>query len=436
MLVVWVTRSKFHYKAFEFSRGLFTTIVCMTRILSFETSTTTCGIALISEIDGVTEIFQRTVEGVSGHAEHLLPMATEVLALGGIGKDQLDAVAFGQGPGAFTGLRLACGAAQGIGLALGIPLIPVGALQAVAAAASARHPGCLILPALDARMHEMYLGACIDDPQRGLVMVAPPVLIDAEGALSYARERMPLWLNACGERTVVVAAGDGWRLAGVDALVSFGLRAGDLDARPTIEWVARLALAAWARGQTVPPEHAAPFYLRDKVAYTTAERAAGEGGNPRAVNPRGMTVLRMTAADVPEVVEIERQVQSFPWTVRNFEDALHAGYEAWCLHDGDTLAGFCIAMMAPDVAHVLVIAVARGAQRRGYGLLLLEQVAVCARTRSVDAIVLEVRRSNEDARAFYEKQGFETIGTRRDYYPSGVGQREDALVLKKTLIDA
>ena len=90
---------------------MFITIVPMTRILSFETSTTTCGIALISEIDGVIEIFQRTVEGVSGHAEHLLPMASEVLALGGIGKDQLDAVAFGQGPGAFTGLRLACGAA-------------------------------------------------------------------------------------------------------------------------------------------------------------------------------------------------------------------------------------------------------------------------------------------------------------------------------------
>ena len=408
----------------------------MTRILSFETSTTTCGVALITEIDGVVEIFQRTVEGVSGHAGHLLPLASEVLALGGIGKDQLDAVAFGQGPGAFTGLRLACGAAQGIGLALDIPLIPVGALQAVAAAALVRHPGCLILPALDARMHEMYLGACIDDPQRGLVTVAPPVLIDAANAPAYARERMPLWLRACGKPAAVVATGDGWRLAGADALDAVGLRADDPDARPTIEWVARLALDAWGRGRTVPPEQAAPFYLRDKVAYTTAERAAGEGGNPRAASPAGITVLRMAAADLPEVVEIERQVQSFPWTARNFEDALQAGYEAWCLRDGDTLVGFCIAMMAPDVAHVLVIAVARRAQRRGYGLLLLEQVAVCARSRSVDAIVLEVRRSNADARAFYQAQGFETIGTRRDYYPSVKGQREDALVLKKTLIDA
>ena len=408
----------------------------MTRILSFETSTTTCGVALITEIDGVVEIFQRTVEGVSGHAGHLLPLASEVLALGGIGKDQLDAVAFGQGPGAFTGLRLACGAAQGIGLALDIPLIPVGALQAVAAAALVRHPGCLILPALDARMHEMYLGACIDDPQRGLVTVAPPVLIDAANAPAYARERMPLWLRACGKPAAVVATGDGWRLAGADALDAVGLRADDPDARPTIEWVARLALDAWGRGRTVPPEQAAPFYLRDKVAYTTAERAAGEGGNPRAASPAGITVLRMAAADLPEVVEIERQVQSFPWTARNFEDALQAGYEAWCLRDGDTLVGFCIAMMAPDVAHVLVIAVARRAQRRGYGLLLLEQVAVCARSRSVDAIVLEVRRSNADARAFYQAQGFETIGTRRDYYPSVKGQREDALELKKTLIDA
>ena len=414
---------------------MFITIAPMPRILSFETSTTTCGVALITEIGGVTEIFRRTTEGVSGHAGHLLPMATEVLALAGVSRAQVDAVAFGQGPGAFTGLRLACGAAQGIGLALGIPLIPVGALPVVAAAASGRNANCLVLPALDARMHEMYLGVCVGDPRGGMVTVAPPVLIGAADALAYVAERLPVWRKACGDRSGVVAVGEGWKLVPEAALSASGLLLDDLDARPTVDGVARLALDAWARGLTVAPEHAAPFYLRDRVAFTTAERAAGDGGNPRAAPAIGAAVLRMTSADLPEVVELERQVQSFPWTPRNFEDALEAGYEAWCLRAGERLVGFCVAMMAPDVAHVLVLAVARDMQRRGYGVLLLNQVAVCARTRSVEAIVLEVRRSNESARAFYETQGFETIGTRRDYYPSVRGQREDALVLRKTMTE-
>ncbi len=414
--------------------GMFITIPLMPRILSFETSTTTCGIALISEIDGEIGISRRAIEGVAGHAEHLLPMATEVLALAGASMAQIDAVAFGQGPGAFTGLRLACGAAQGIGLALGLPLIPVGALPAVAAAASARHTDCLVLPALDARMQEMYLGACAIDAGGGLVTVAPPVLIDAAHAIDFVAERLPLWRKASGDPSVVVAIGEGWKLVAQAGLITSGLLVDDLEARPTVDWVARLALHAWARGETVAPEHAAPFYLRDKVAFTTAEREAGEGGNPRARAHAGVAVLRMTAADLPEVVELERQVQSFPWTPRNFADALEAGYEAWCLRAGDRLVGFCVAMMAPDVAHVLVIAVARDEQRRGHGVLLLEQVAICARTRSIEAILLEVRRSNESARAFYEAQGFETIGTRRDYYPFGQGQREDALVLRKSTI--
>lgn len=414
----------------------FITIGPMTRILTFETSTTTCGVALISDANGTIEIFRRTIEGVAGHAGHLLPAASEVLALGGIRREQIDAVAFGQGPGAFTGLRLACGAAQGIGLALGVPVIPVGALPAVAASVAARHAGRLIIPALDARMREMYLSACCDDPDRGLQTIAPPVLIEAASAFSWVRERIPLWRKASGAGGGTVAVGEGWRLVDPQLLSSAGIIVDAPDARPDVDWVARLALAAWNAGRTVPPEHAAPLYLRDKVAYTTAEREAGEGGNPRAAAPTGVTILTMTPADLGEAVEIEREVQSFPWTPRNFQDALDAGYEAWCLRDGERLVGFCIAMMAPDVAHILVIAVARDAQRRGYGALLLEQVARCARSRSLEAIVLEVRRSNEGARGFYAQQGFELIGTRKDYYPSVRGQREDALVLKKTLIDA
>jgi tRNA threonylcarbamoyladenosine biosynthesis protein TsaB len=174
------------------------------------------------------------------------------------------------------------------------------------------------------------------------------------------------------------------------------------------------------------------MYLRDKVAFTTLERARGDGGNPRAQVPSAAALLPMLKADLREVVALEAAVQSFPWTLKNFEDALEAGYEAWVLRTEDGLQGFFITMMAPDVAHLLVIAVARDAQRRGYGRQMLAHVTRQARGAGAEGVVLEVRPSNLGACAFYQDEDFVQIGVRRDYYPAAKGQREDALILKKS----
>ncbi len=408
----------------------------MTLILALETSTSTCSIALLSENAGVLALTQRVIEGASGHAENLLPLAHQVLDEAGLSKRDLDAVAFGQGPGAFTGLRVACGVAQGIGMALDIALIPVGALPALAAMAAARHPGRLMLPALDARMEEIYLGAYLDHPQRDLTVLQPPALLKATDAVEFVLQRLALWQRTTSVVTQPCLTGEGWRaLHDAHALPNDWL-IDDVHARPEAEWVARLAWQAWQQGRTILPEHAAPFYLRDKVAFTTVERSTGEGGNPRARQPSRSVLLPMTGADLPEVLELERAVQSFPWTAKNFEDTLTTGYEAWTLREQNRLVGFCVAMMAPDVAHILVIAVARNHQRAGYGRQLLEQVAQGARMRGAEGLLLEVRPSNTGALAFYAEQGFAQLGIRRDYYPAGRGQREDALVLKKTFSDA
>ena len=138
----------------------------------------------------------------------------------------------------------------------------------------------------------------------------------------------------------------------------------------------------------------------------------------------------MTLADLPEAVALESAVQSFPWTAKNFEDALAAGYSAWVLRQGTELIGFCIVMLAPDLAHILVIAVARERQGQGLGRQLLEQAARSARQFGAEGLLLEVRPSNRQALEFYAKRGFVQIGVRRDYYPAGRSQREDALVLK------
>ena len=147
-----------------------------------------------------------------------------------------------------------------------------------------------------------------------------------------------------------------------------------------------------------------------------------------------MTPIAMQQADIMEVAELERQVQAFPWTAGHFTDALKAGYDAWVLRGDDgELLGFCLLMAAPDVMHLLVIAVRRSQHRRGLGTVLLRWCEARARAFQVPGLLLEVRPSNESALAFYAKHGFAKIGVRRNYYPAPYGAREDAFVMKKEI---
>ena len=125
-------------------------------LLALETSSSRCGVALLRAADGRLDVTVREHEGSQEHAERLLPMAGELLAEAGLAPGALHAVAFGQGPGGFTGLRVACGVAQGMALGLDIPVLPVVSHLAVAAQTGAA-PGQAVLVALDARMNEVYL---------------------------------------------------------------------------------------------------------------------------------------------------------------------------------------------------------------------------------------------------------------------------------------
>src|SRR5690606_31236819 len=191
--------------------------------------------------------------------------------------------------------------------------------------------------------------------------------------------------------------------------------------------VARLAHAAWLRGDTLDPALAAPLYVRDKVAYTTREREQGKGGNPKAVAPvlaskaaapSPVEIIRMTPAHIAKVAEIERAVQAHAWTEKNFEDALAAGYDAWVAVQDNSVIGFCLLMLAPDVAHLLLIAVAPDRQRHGLGAQLLAHAQTHALSQGLPSILLEVRRSNAQAQAFYQKQGFTELSVRKNYYPA------------------
>ncbi len=147
-----------------------------------------------------------------------------------------------------------------------------------------------------------------------------------------------------------------------------------------------------------------------------------------------MRYARMLAQDLDEVVRVEADVYTHPWTKGNFADALAAGNHAWVVREDGELVAYCIVMMAPDDAHLLNISVAARAQHRGVGRELLEWVAEQARAMSVPSVLLEVRVSNARALQMYERAGYRRIGVRRGYYPALEG-REDAIVMRKVLDD-
>ena len=403
----------------------------MKPILAIETTTRTGSVAVLRDDASGPQLFDGALTDQNGHAQTLLPLIDSVIRQAGLSRADLGLVAFGQGPGAFTGIRLGCSVAQGIAMALGIPVVAVNSLQAVATAFE--RPSALTLVALDARMQEVYFAAYGPNG----IELQSPVLLSAADVPRFIEPRLPYWQRAIGVYEPAALVGEGWQV--VQTMVpghwqdTMALTPMDDQARPHAREIAFVAQTRWRAGQTLLPEQALPLYLRDKVAFTTAERAQGSGGNPKVAELDQRLVLPMMPVDLPEVVELERQSQAFPWSRRNFEDALAAQYPAWVLRIDGTLAGFCVAMPAPDDVHLLVIAVAPDFRGQGLARQLLKQIDRLASTLGIDRVLLEVRPSNQRALGFYKREGFTQVGLRRGYYPAGRGAREDALVMARAV---
>lgn len=224
------------------------------RLLAFETSTEACSVAVY--VDG--RVHERFGIAPRRHTELALPWAEEVLAEAGVARAQLDAIAVGRGPGAFTGVRLAIAIAQGIALALDRPVVPVSTLAALAMQAG----GGRRIAAIDARMGEVYLGAFARDGD-GVTALADEVVVRPEAAA------LPDGGDWHGAGTGFAAA-DG----ALQARLHGRLAAVDAQALPHAADVARLAAAAFARGEALAAERVEPAYLRNDVALTLAQQRA------------------------------------------------------------------------------------------------------------------------------------------------------------------
>lgn len=219
------------------------------KILALDTAGQGCSVALLAG----ERIVERLETVPRRHAASLLPMAEACLAEAGLALRELHAVAFGRGPGSFTGLRIATGVAQGIAFGVDLPVVPVSNLASGAAAALRLRSWRNVVVGFDARMGEIYAGS---------------FRIGAGGLPEAVGREALLLPDALG-----APIGTGWHGAGsaFSAWPALGNRLGLEDTDASIEPLARdllgLAAAALARGEGVSAEHALPVYLREQVAW-------------------------------------------------------------------------------------------------------------------------------------------------------------------------
>ena len=223
----------------------------MNNILAIETSSEACSAALSA--NGV--VYERTEHAPRQQSSLILAMVEAVLDEAGLDRSELGAVGFGRGPGAFTGVRIATGIAQGIAYAVDCPAVPVSSLQALAASVEG---ACLV--ATDARMGEIYCG--IYDAQNQL--------IGEEHVLKPLDWDLP-------ESGDWVLVGDGWAAYEADLMpkVSHLNVQKSGDDFPQARAILDLTIKALARGEGVPAEQALPVYLRDNVAQKSKKPLIG-----------------------------------------------------------------------------------------------------------------------------------------------------------------
>ncbi|MGE0113689.1 MAG: tRNA (adenosine(37)-N6)-threonylcarbamoyltransferase complex dimerization subunit type 1 TsaB [Steroidobacteraceae bacterium] len=223
------------------------------KLLAIDTATEQCSVALLHG----AALFERCVRTPRGHADMVLPMVQEVMSEAGLGFTQLDAIAFGRGPGAFTGVRMAIGVAQGLAYAADLPLLPVSDLAAVAQqVAASLSAGAHMLVCMDARMGEVYSGQFV---------------LTADGLVSpVAAERVcpPEHIDTAANE-LAMGAGTGFRAYPVLSARYAGLPLLD-DILPRAVEIVRLGLRGWRAGLAVNAELAAPVYLRDQVVHVKA----------------------------------------------------------------------------------------------------------------------------------------------------------------------
>ena len=246
------------------------------KLLAFDTSADQMTIVVSRDDGAAAGLWELQGEGGAKASAGLIAGVLDLMRQAGLELRELDAICFGCGPGYFTGLRTACAVAQGLAFGAGVPVLPVNSLLAVAEDARQQYPAAVgtlrVHAMLDARMDEIY--SAVFDCTGG-------IWAEVHGAVLASPEAIAITTQP---EAITLAAGNvfgvyGSRLHGIESDVR------QVAAAPQASAMLRLAPQLLAAGKAVPAEQALPTYVRDKVAQTTAERAAIKAAQAAGVRP-------------------------------------------------------------------------------------------------------------------------------------------------------
>ena len=390
------------------------------RVLAIDSSGMTATVAVVEDTQTIAEY---TVNFKKTHSQTLLPMIDTMGKMIELELKSIDAIAVAGGPGSFTGLRIGSATAKGLGLALEKPLIHVPTVDGLAY----NLYGCqdIICPIMDARRKQVYTGMYTFARRELEGSKETELVLDVlEAQNASPIEELTERLNIHGRP--VVFLGDGVPVY-QDVIkekmrVPFSFAPASAN-RQRAAVVGALGIQYYKEGKFETAMEHQPDYLR--VSQAERERAEKER---KAV----VSIRQMKVEDAAAIAEMEHQTFSDAWSEKAILDTLR-NPKTICLvaEKIGKIVGYCIVYTADDEADIARIAVLKESRRFGIASELIHALDVICWENQIQIIMLDVRVSNDGARAFYEKHGFTQDGIRENYYKNPI---EDAILMSRAVI--
>ena len=390
------------------------------KVLAIDSSGMTATVAVVEDTQTIAEY---TVNFKKTHSQTLLPMIDTMGKMIELDLKTIDAIAVAGGPGSFTGLRIGSATAKGLGLALEKPLIHVPTVDGLAY----NLYGCqdIICPIMDARRKQVYTGMYTFARRELEGSKETELVLDVlEAQNASPIDELIERLNIHGRP--VVFLGDGVPVY-QDVIrekmrVPFSFAPASAN-RQRAAVVGALGIQYYKEGKFETAMEHQPDYLR--VSQAERERAEKER---KAV----VSIRQMKVEDAAAIAEMEHQTFSDAWSEKAILDTLR-NPKTICLvaEKIGKIVGYCIVYTADDEADIARIAVLKESRRFGIASELIHALDVICWENQIQIIMLDVRVSNDGARAFYEKHGFTQDGIREDYYKNPI---EDAILMSRAVI--
>ena len=382
-------------------------------------------LAVVFEKNDQLQIKTENIESRAEHTDSLVPFV-EKISETSVGKLQkIRKFVLINGPGSFTGLRVANSMIHGLAFGLGGKVVSVSLFELFAFAwlikknrsKSIKSDSLHLNIVLNSRLGEYFCGLVkceqTDKHKTGkffpwwIDLKEPPTVKTSDEVSSWKSREHTIF---CPKLTDFCWSGAFDYLNLNVNKVSFSVIAVLYQLMVTKKWH--------------EPGEVFPLYVKNKVAQSSLERRFEPPLHIRGLSIRDISLLK----------QIEDQAYEFGWSEGNFLDALNEDYVAKALINNSVMVGYYFWQKVLNECHLLNFTIASERQRKGLGNWMLSQLIESVKTRSIEAIYLEVRPSNDTAISLYAKFGFSIIGRRKNYYPEKEG-REDALVMKRRILN-